>query len=79
MASQSECTFGSMAHPTFTRSMGRRRFLVRLQDLAILKGSLPARARSLVVEWASLHEAELQRAWERVRRHESPGKIAPLD
>ena len=65
--------------PHFHAEYGKQEALVRLQDLAILKGSLPPRARGLVVEWASLHQRELQQAWERARRHESPGTIAPLE
>ena len=65
--------------PHFHAEYGAQEALIRIRDLAVLKGSLSPRARGLVVEWASLHQAELQQAWERVRRHESPGTIAPLD
>lgn len=64
--------------PHFHAMYGAEEALVRIDDLAILKGRLSPRARGLVVEWASLHQAELRRAWERVRRHEAPGTIAPL-
>lgn len=65
--------------PHFHAQYGGQEALIRLQGLAILKGSLPSRARGLVVEWASLHQGELQQAWRRARRYESPGTISPLE
>ena len=65
--------------PHFHAAYGNARALIGIDDLAVLKGHLPARARGLVVEWASLHKAELRNAWERARRFEEPGKIAPLE
>lgn len=53
--------------------------LVGIDSLAILQGALPARARRLVIEWASLHQGELREAWNRAQRMESPGKIDPLE
>lgn len=52
--------------------------LVNINTLAILAGSLPARALGMVTEWASLHQRELLAAWERASRLEPPGKIEPL-
>ena len=42
------------------------------------RGRLPTRIRRIVLEWATLREDELREAWDRVSRHEIPGKIAPL-
>ena len=64
--------------PHFHAEYGEQKALIGIQDLAMLKGTLSPRARGLVIEWASLHQAELQQAWERARRYESPGTIAPL-
>ena len=64
--------------PHFHAEYGGSQVLVRIGDLAMLGGRLPPRARGLVVEWASLHHDELRKAWERARRHEDPGTIAPL-
>ena len=47
--------------------------------LALLNGELAGRARDFVMEWATLHQQELLDAWDRARRGESPGEIAPLD
>ena len=53
--------------------------LVGIDSLAVLHGGLPPRAQGLVVEWASLRQAELREAWNRARRLEPPGSIAPLE
>lgn len=47
--------------------------------LALLDGELAGRALGVVMEWATLHQQELLNAWDRARRGESPGEIAPLD
>ena len=52
--------------------------LIGIEDIAVIRGSLPTRARRLVFEWASLHQDELREAWGRARRLEPPGRIAPL-
>lgn len=53
--------------------------VIGIETLAVLNGRLPARARSLVLEWASLRQVELREAWERAKRLESPEQIAPLE
>lgn len=50
-----------------------------IETLRLLEGSLPARVRALVVEWASLHQDELRDDWERARRQEALAPIAPLE
>lgn len=44
----------------------------------MLAGSLPPRARSMVLEWAGLHREELLANWERAARDEPMERIAPL-
>ena len=51
---------------------------VSVPHLSLLHGGLPPRALGLVMEWAAVHQAELQAAWDRVKNNESPGTIAPL-
>ena len=53
--------------------------LVGIDSLAVLPGHLPPRAQGLVVEWSSIRQAELREAWDRAKRIEPPGKIAPLE
>jgi Domain of unknown function (DUF4160) len=64
--------------PHFHAEYGDYEVLVNFNTLAILGGSLPARAFGLVSERASLHQHELRAAWERARRLQPPGKIEPL-
>jgi hypothetical protein len=64
--------------PHFHAEYGEREVLVNINTLAILNGSLPARALGLVTEWASLHRQELRTAWDRASRLQPPGKIEPL-
>ena len=47
-------------------------------DGQVIAGSLPRRALSLVVEWASLHHDELDANWQRARRDEPLEAIDPL-
>ena len=63
----------------FHAAYGNAQALIGIDDLAVLKGDLPARARKLVVEWGSLHQVELRDAWELAGRMEDPGKISPLE
>ena len=65
--------------PHFHAVYGGDEAVIGIDSLGLLRGRLPVRAQSLVVEWASLHQTELQEAWNRARRLEAPGKIAPLE
>lgn len=71
--------FNDHGPPHFHALYGEHEALVEIDSLAVIHGGLPPRATSLVIEWASLHQAELQAAWERASQLETPGKIAPLD
>ncbi len=41
--------------PEVSRFYGEHEVLVNITTLAILRGSLPARALGMVTEWAALH------------------------
>ena len=71
--------FADHGPPHFHASYGGDEALVGIDNLAVLHGRLPPRARDLVVEWASLHQAELREAWNRASNLTPPGKIAPLE
>ena len=64
---------------TSTHATDGAEALVGIESLAVLHGRLSPRAHGLVIEWASLRQTELQQAWARAQRLESPGRIAPLD
>lgn len=52
---------------------------VNIETLEVMKGGIPRRAMSLVLEWAALHRAELERAWALASRNREPVKIEPLE
>lgn len=64
--------------PHFHAEYGEYEALVNINTMAIFAGSLPSRALGLVIEWTSMHQAELKREWEKARNLESLGKISPL-
>jgi hypothetical protein len=64
--------------PHFHAYYGEHEALVNIRTMAVSSGRLPPRALGLVIEWALLHQGELQTAWDRVTNLEPPGKIAPL-
>ena len=77
--------FDDHAPPHFHAVYGGEEALVGIESMAVLKGRLPARAESLVVEWASLRNSELLAAWERgaadgaARKNSAAGLMATND
>lgn len=65
--------------PHFHASYGGAEAQIRIQPVGLLSGTLPARALALVVEWATLHEAELIENWRRLHSDEPAVKIEPLE
>ena len=49
-----------------------------IDTLEISNGDLPSRARGLVTEWMTIHQAELMVAWDRIQNGQSVGRIEPL-
>ena len=68
---------GVHARPHFHARYAGRAASVDL-DGNLIAGSLPARALSLVAEWARLHRDELEHNWERARRDQPLQPIEPL-
>ena len=64
--------------PHFHAGYGEYEALVNINTMAIIAGGLPSRALGLVIEWASMHQDELKREWEKARNMETLGKIPPL-
>ena len=52
--------------------------VVAIETGDVLAGSVPARARRLVQEWAELHREELRRNWSRAREDAPLERIDPL-
>jgi hypothetical protein len=70
--------FEDHSPPHFHAYYGEYDALINIHTMAVISGRLPPRALGLVIEWALLHQDELQTAWERARNLEPLGKIAPL-
>lgn len=66
------------APPHFHVEYAEHRALVDIQTLSIIGGRLPARARGLVIEWATLHQDELLEDWNLAQARRSLKKIDPL-
>ena len=63
----------------FHAEFGGSEVLVAIDGPSVMRGRIPTRVRRLVLEWASLHQAELREAWANAERMEPPGKIEPLE
>jgi len=53
--------------------------VIRIDDLRVLRGHLPPRALGLVVEWATLHQSELEEVWRQAQAMETLSQIPPLE
>ena len=71
--------YNDHAPPHFHARYGDREALIQIFPLGVLKGNLPPRALSLVMEWASIHQEELLMDWKRAEHHKKLEKIPPLD
>lgn len=64
--------------PHFHARYGKRKIAVEINSLRVLEGNFPPRALGLVMEWASLHKAELLSDWELAKDNQQLLKIEPL-
>jgi hypothetical protein len=64
--------------PHFHGVYGEDEVLVSIENLAVMKGRLSARAMGLVMEWATLHQGELRDVWRQATNLEPLSKIEPL-
>ena len=65
--------------PHFHAKYGGVEAQVRIHPVGLLEGTFPPRALALVVEWATLHQAELLENWRRLHAGEPPLGIEPLE
>jgi hypothetical protein len=70
--------FADHAPPHFHARYGSREAVVGIEPIRVLRGDLPRRARSMVIEWAALHQQELTENWRRLSSQEPAEKIEPL-
>ena len=51
---------------------------ISIEDLTVMRGKLAPRAMGLVIEWATLHQKELRKAWKQAIEQKQIKPIAPL-
>lgn len=71
--------FGDHAPPHFHALYAEHEVLINITTLEIIKGDMPRRALSLILEWASEHRNELLENWNLCEQKQSPKKILPLE
>ena len=64
--------------PHFHVEYGEHEALITIADAEVFAGRLPARALSMVKEWAGLHREELNQDWESARQALPLNRIEPL-
>ena len=65
--------------PHFHAIYGEFELIVAISPIRILSGKVPTRVRSMVLEWAALHQEELLEDWNRCQKGGDIFKIDPLD
>jgi hypothetical protein len=71
--------YNDHAPPHFHARYAGQKALISIEGLTVLEGRLPPRVLGFVVEWASLHRAELMEDWELARRQAPLMSIDPLE
>lgn len=66
------------APPHFHACYGTEEALILIENGAVHRGSLPARALKLVREWMNIHQEEIAQQWEKAVQSAPIQKIAPL-
>lgn len=65
--------------PHFHAIYGNYEAQIGINPIVVLNGNLPARAESMAIEWAALHQEELLKNWDRLRNDQQAEKIQPLN
>jgi hypothetical protein len=71
--------YNDHAPPHFHARYGDFKIEIEIETLSVLAGSFPPRVLGLLIEWASLHQAELVVDWELARLHAELKRIPPLE
>lgn len=66
------------APPHFHALYAEHEALIDIRTLAVIRGSLPRRALTLVREWATSHHNELTEDWRLCQENQTPRRISPL-
>ena len=56
---------------------GEYKVIVSIKD-GVVKGEMPGRALSMILEWLDLHRDELLENWEKAQKGDTLTKIEPL-
>lgn len=65
--------------PHFHAEYGEYEALYTIDTLETIGGELPRRAHALVLEWTTMHRAELIANWDRAREGVPLRDVQPLD
>ena len=65
--------------PHFHAKYGDFKVIIAIDNLAIIEGSMPPKALSLVMEWASINKKELLNNWNKIIKTGKFNKIKPLE
>ena len=71
--------FNDHSPPHFHAAYGEYELTVLISPIKIQKGNAPARVKSMVIEWAGMHQQELIENWNRCCNENSPWPIEPLE
>jgi hypothetical protein len=71
--------YNDHAPPHFHVRYAGQKAVVGINPVALLEGKLSPKARSLVYEWAELHQEELMADWALARQQAPLNKIVPLE
>ena len=70
--------YNDHAPPHFHARCGGEEAMIDIQFARLLKGRLPIIKLDAVLEWTTLHQAELMANWQRIERGEPAKPIEPL-
>lgn len=65
--------------PHFHVRYGGQKAIIAIQSLTLLRGHLSPRVFGMVMEWATLHQAELSENWDLARQQAPLKKVEPLE
>jgi hypothetical protein len=65
--------------PHFHAEYGEYEALYAIETLETIGGDLPRRAHALILEWATLHRAELTANWDLAREGSPLRAVEPLE
>ncbi|MBI3193714.1 MAG: DUF4160 domain-containing protein [Ignavibacteriae bacterium] len=66
------------APPHFHVEYGEHKAKIDINRRMLFEGYLPPRALGMVIEWATLHQEELNEMWENAVKHQQLSRILPL-